>query len=807
MAIQSSYFCGMENTQSATITDEAKLSFDRFRAEVLKDYEIACISRETSLLGRKEVLSGKAKFGIFGDGKEIAQIAMAKFFQNGDFRSGYYRDQTFMLAAELSTTEQIFAQLYADPNLSREPFSGGRQMNCHFATPFVDENGEWLDLAGLKNISSDIAPTAGQMPRALGLAFASKSFRNIQQLHAFKSLSNNGEEVCFATIGDASTSEGHFWETINAAGVLQVPLAVFVWDDGYGISVPKKYQTTKASVSDALSGMEKKENTNGINIYKVKGWDYAGMCEIFEEGIRLARENHTPVLFHVEEITQPQGHSTSGSHERYKSSERLDWEREWDGIRKMKEWIIANALAEENELEEIADKAKLHVKESKANAWTNYLAPIKEQVTRSVDLINTMANGLPQHSAALQKLTKELSTNREPLRRDVLKTLHEALAFAGNADVAFWTKDYLNDLQKENATLYNSKLYNDGAKSALKVATVNAEYDNEAITKNGFEVLNSFFDQLFTTNPKVVAFGEDLGYIGDVNQGFSGLQEKHGDQRIFDTGIRELTIMGQAIGLALRGLRPIAEIQYLDYLLYGLQPLSDDVATLHYRTAGQQSCPVIIRTRGHRLEGIWHSGSPMGMVINALRGMYVCVPRNMTQAVGMYNTLLKSNDPALVIECLNGYRLKEKLPTNLLEFTVPLGVPEVIKEGTDVTIVSYGSTLRIIQDAVASLEKKDFSCEIVDVQTLLPFDINHKILDSLKKTNRIVFIDEDVPGGAAAFMFNKVMEEQGGYKYLDVAPRTITGKAHRPAYGSDGDYFSKPNAEEIVEVISKMMAE
>ena len=797
----------MENTQSATITDEAKLSFDRFRAEVLKDYEIACISRETSLLGRKEVLSGKAKFGIFGDGKEIAQIAMAKFFQNGDFRSGYYRDQTFMLAAELANTEQIFAQLYADPNLSREPFSGGRQMNCHFATPFVDENGEWLDLADLKNISSDIAPTAGQMPRALGLAFASRSFRNIEELHAFKSLSNNGEEVCFATIGDASTSEGHFWETINAAGVLQVPLAVFVWDDGYGISVPKKYQTTKASVSEALSGMEKKADTNGINIYKVKGWDYAGMCETFEEGIRLARENHTPVLFHVEEITQPQGHSTSGSHERYKSSERLDWEREWDGIRKMKEWIIANTLAEENELDEIADKAKLHVKESKASAWTNYLAPIKEQVTRAVDLINTMANGLPQHATALQKLTKELSANREPLRRDVIKSLHDALSFAGNAEVAFWTKDYLNDLQKENATLYNSKLYNDGAKSALKVVTVNAEYDTEAATKNGFEVLNSFFDQLFTTNPKVVAFGEDLGYIGDVNQGFSGLQEKHGDHRIFDTGIRELTIMGQAIGLALRGLRPIAEIQYLDYLLYGLQPLSDDVATLHYRTAGQQSCPVIIRTRGHRLEGIWHSGSPMGMVINALRGMYVCVPRSMTQAVGMYNTLLKSNDPALVVECLNGYRLKEKLPTNLLEFTVPLGVPEVIKVGTDVTIVSYGSTLRIIQDAVTSLETKGISCEIVDVQTLLPFDINHKILDSLKKTNRIVFIDEDVPGGAAAYMFNKVMEEQGGYKYLDVAPRTITGKAHRPAYGSDGDYFSKPNAEEIIEAISKMMAE
>lgn len=797
----------MDNTQSAIATDEAKLSFDKFRQEVLQDFKIACISRETSLLGRKEVLSGKAKFGIFGDGKELAQVAMAKFFQQGDFRSGYYRDQTFMLAAGLATTEQIFAQLYADPDLTREPFSAGRQMNCHFATPMVNEQGDWLELSSLKNISSDIAPTAGQMPRALGLAFASKAFRNIEQLHAFKSLSENGNEVCFATIGDASTSEGHFWETINAAGVLQVPLAVFVWDDGYGISVPKKYQTTKSSVSDALSGMQKKEDTNGINIYKVKGWDYAGMCEVFEEGIRLARESHTPVLFHVEEITQPQGHSTSGSHERYKTPERLEWEREWDGIKKMKEWIIANSLADSKELDEIMENAKQHVKESKAAAWQNFITPVKQQVTRASELINTMANALPKQTAALQQIANELSASREPLRRDVLKALANALLLAGNADVAFWTKDYYNDLLTENKKLYNTHLYNEGPKSALKVPEVKAVFDSEAQMLNGFEVLNRYFDQLFTTNPKVVAFGEDLGYIGDVNQGFSGLQEKHGSQRIFDTGIRELTIMGQAIGLAVRGLRPIAEIQYLDYLLYGLQPLSDDVATLHYRTAGQQSCPVIIRTRGHRLEGIWHSGSPMGMVINSLRGMYVCVPRNMTQAVGMYNTLLNSNDPGLVVECLNGYRLKEKAPMNLLEYTVPLGVPEVIKEGTDVTIVSYGSTLRIIQEAVAILEQSGTGCEIVDVQTLLPFDINHKILDSLKKTNRIVFIDEDVPGGAAAFMFNKVMEEQGGYKYLDVAPRTITGKAHRPAYGSDGDYFSKPNAEEIIAVINEMMAE
>jgi pyruvate/2-oxoglutarate/acetoin dehydrogenase E1 component/TPP-dependent pyruvate/acetoin dehydrogenase alpha subunit len=797
----------MGETSSDILTEAGKLSFDRFTEEILNDFRIACISREVSLLGRKEVLSGKAKFGIFGDGKEVAQVAMAKFFQPGDFRSGYYRDQTFMLAAGLSSVEQIFAQLYADPSSEREPFSAGRQMNCHFATRMVNENGEWLDLANLKNVSSDIAPTAGQMPRALGLAFASKAFRNIEQLHTFTNLSHNGNEVCFATIGDASTSEGHFWEAINAAGVLQIPLAVFVWDDGYGISVPKKYQTIKSSVSDALSGMQKKDESNGINIYKVKGWDYAGMCEAFEEGIRLARDTHTPVLFHVEEMTQPQGHSTSGSHERYKSPERLTWENEWDSIKKMKEWIIANALAGEEELKKIAEEAKEYVRESKAAAWTKFLAPIKSQVSKAVELINSLIRSLPQQSERLKKIEEELSNNQAPLRRDVLKTLNAALTLAGNSDSAFWTKDYYNDLLAENKKLYNTHLYNDGPKSALKVGEVKALFDDNAPVVNGFEVLNKFFDELFTSNPKVVAFGEDLGFIGDVNQGFSGLQLKHGSQRIFDTGIRELTIIGQGIGLALRGLRPIAEIQYLDYLLYGLQPLSDDVATLHYRTAGIQSYPLIVRTRGHRLEGIWHSGSPMGMIINSLRGMYVCVPGNMTQAVGMYNTLLRSNDPGLVIECLNGYRLKEKLPSNLLDFTVPLGIPDIIKEGSDVTIVSYGSTLRIIQDAVNMLETQGISCEIVDVQTLLPFDIHHKILESLKKTNRIVFVDEDVPGGAAAYMFNKVMEEQGGYKYLDVAPRTITGKAHRPAYGSDGDYFSKPNAEEIESVIRQMMSE
>ncbi|MBL0334871.1 MAG: transketolase [Chitinophagaceae bacterium] len=797
----------MENVVPLTVADAEKLSYERFRDEVLRDYRIACISRETSLLGRKEVLSGKAKFGIFGDGKEVAQVAMAKFFQPGDFRSGYYRDQTFMFSTGLATTEQFFAQLYADPDHDREPFSAGRQMNCHFSTPFVDKDGNWLDLANRKNISSDIAPTAGQMPRALGLAFASASFRRIEGLKNRTDLSNNGNEVCFATIGDASTSEGHFWETINAAGVLQVPLAVFVWDDGYGISVPKKYQTTKGSVSTALSGMQYEDGTNGIRIYKVKGWDYAGMCEVFEEGIRLTRESHIPVLFHVEELTQPQGHSTSGSHERYKTPERLEWEREWDSIRKMREWIIANELYTDEELQLLEEKAKQEVRDSKAKAWQQFIEPIKVQVNRAAELIRSMSNSITGHTEELNKLVDELTGTREPQRRDVMKTLFLAIHLAGDHDAAFWTKDYYRELQEENVRLYNDHLYNEGPKSVMAVPEVKPEIPADAPVVNGFEVLNRYFDALFSHDPRVMAFGEDLGFIGDVNQGFSGLQHKYGDSRIFDTGIRELTIIGQGIGLALRGLRPIAEIQYLDYLLYGLQPLSDDVSTLHYRTAGQQSCPLIVRTRGHRLEGVWHSGSPLGMAINALRGMCVCVPRNMTQAVGMYNTLLKANDPGIVIECLNGYRLKEHLPANLLEYTVPMGVPEVIRSGEDITVVSYGSTLRIVQDAAHYLEGKGVTVEIVDVQTLLPFDINHVILDSLKKTSRIVFVDEDVPGGAAAYMFNKVMEDQGGYRFLDVAPRTITGKGHRPAYGSDGDYFSKPNAEEIATVILAMMKE
>jgi pyruvate/2-oxoglutarate/acetoin dehydrogenase E1 component/TPP-dependent pyruvate/acetoin dehydrogenase alpha subunit len=786
---------------------EDMLSFEGFKNEVLKDYKIAVLSREVSLLGRREVLTGKAKFGIFGDGKELAQVAMAKFFNPGDFRSGYYRDQTFMFATGLASIEQFFAQLYADPTEGHDPFSGGRQMVSHFATKFTDDNGNWLDLANRKNISSDIAPTAGQMVRGLGLAFASKCFRNTHQLQSLDSLSHNGNEICFCTIGDASTSEGHFWETINAAGVLQVPLAVFVYDDGYGISVPKAHQTTKASISAALKGFQKKDDSNGIDIYRVKAWDYAGMCEVFEAALQKIRDTHTPAVFHIEEVTQPQGHSTSGSHERYKTAERLEWEREWDCLKKMKEWITTSGVATEQELETLHNKAKEIVKAGKTKAWENYLSPITYQVETAVGLIKgMMVNDIELYNQ-VQQIATELGSNKEPMRRDVLRALALAVEIAPNSPSAEELKAYEQQLYAENKNFYNSYLYNEGSKSALKVAETKPLISFDAVTVSGYEVLNKYFDELFASNNKVFAFGEDVGFIGDVNQGFAGLQEKHGSNRIMDMGIRELTIVGQAIGMALRGLRPIAEIQYLDYLLYGLQPLSDDVCTTHYRTRGQQSCPVIIRTRGHRLEGVWHSGSPMGMMINALRGMYVCVPRNMVQAVGMYNTLLQGNDPGIVVECLNGYRLKEKMPANLLEYTVPFGVPEIVKEGSDITIVSYGSTLRIIEDAAQRLEKENISCEIVDVQTLLPFDIHHSILESLKKTNRIVFVDEDVPGGATAYMFTKVMEEQGGYKWLDVAPRTIAAKAHRPSYGSDGDYFSKPNAEEIVDTVRKMMNE
>ncbi len=798
------YFCVMELIASPAPQAEM-LSFEGFRNTVIQDYKISLISREVSLLGRREVLTGKAKFGIFGDGKEVAQVALAKYFKNGDFRSGYYRDQTFMFASGIANVEQYFSQLFADPDGNNDIFCAGRQMSSHFVTPTVDENGNWLNLVNQKNTSADMAPTAGQMPRALGLAFASKCFREAQQKNESEhtSLSNQGNEICFCTIGDASTSEGHFWESINAAAVLQVPLAVFVWDDGYGISVPKNLQTTKSSISDALAGMQKLADTNGIEIYKVKAWDYAGMCEVFEEGLQKIRDTHTPALFHIEEVTQPQGHSTSGSHERYKSAERLEWEKNWDCIKKMREWMLESGLATITELNSVEVEAKEFVKEAKANAWEKFIGPIKKQAEQAVQI----TNGLQVLNPAVQQIVAELSNNKEPLRRDVLKALALITDAAVGVKGVEKVKEYAAQLKNEAAGLFNTYLYNEGPKSALRVPAVQVTYDSDAPTVNAYEVLNKYFDALFASNPKVYAFGEDVGYIGDVNQGFAGLQEKHGADRISDTGIRELTIIGQAIGMAVRGLRPIAEIQYLDYLLYGLQPLSDDVATTHYRTNGQQSCPVIIRTRGHRLEGIWHSGSPMGMIVNALRGMYVCVPRNMVQAAGMYNTLLQSNDPAIVIECLNGYRLKEKLPNNLLAFKVPLGIPEIIKEGSDITIVSYGSMLRIIEEAVVRLADEGISVELIDVQTLLPFDINHSIVKSLQKTNRILFIDEDVPGGATAYMFNHVMEEQGGYKWLDASPKTLAAKAHRPAYGSDGDYFSKPNTEEVIEAVRAVMAE
>ena len=797
----------MENLSASEVLDLEKLSFDKFREEVLKDYRSACESREASLLGRKEVLTGKAKFGIFGDGKEVPQVAMAKFFKPGDFYAGYYRDQTFAFATGAASIEEFFSQLYADPDVTHDPHSAGRQMNSHFATAFVDADGAPLDLVNRKNLTAGLAPTAAQMPKALGLASASKAFREIGLLHSFEDLSNNGNEVCFCTIGDASTSEGHFWETLNAAGVMQVPLAIFVWDDGYGISVPRQFQTTKGSISEVLKGFQKKEGTNGIDIYKVKAWDYAGMCEVFEAGIRSARLTHTPVLFHVEEVTQPQGHSTSGSHERYKSPERLEWEREWDGIKKMKEWIIDNALASEEDLGDIETESKELIRNSRNQAWEKYQEPIRQQVNLSVEHIRNMAMETPDDSASLQKLASALAANREPGRKEVLQALHQAIGLSGNTPATRAATAYYAELKKENAALYNSHLYHEGARSIQRVPEVKAVFTPNSPVLNGYEVLNRYFDELFSQNPLVIAFGEDLGKIGDVNQGFAGLQAKHGIERIFDTGIRELTIMGQGIGMAFRGLRPIAEIQYIDYILYGLQPLSDDLASLQYRTAGRQTAPLIVRSRGHRLEGIWHSGSPMGVILHALRGLHVCVPRNMVQAVGMYNTLLEGADPALMIECLNGYRLKEKLPANLLDFKVPLGVPEVVQEGEDITIVSYGATLRIVQEAAVALEALGINCEVVDVQTLLPFDIHHGILASLKKTSRILIVDEDVPGGAAGFIFNKVMEEQGGYKWLDTAPRTITAQAHRPAYASDGDYFSKPNAEQIIDVVREMMAE
>jgi pyruvate/2-oxoglutarate/acetoin dehydrogenase E1 component/TPP-dependent pyruvate/acetoin dehydrogenase alpha subunit len=789
-------------------TPTSRLSFDDFKAEALVDYRLAVASREASLIGRREVLTGKAKFGIFGDGKELAQIAAAKAMKPGDVRSGYYRDQTLMFATGMSDIEKFFAQLYANPDLDAEPSTAGRMMNGHYGTRWLDDNGDYKDLTKAPQSSSDISPTAGQMVRALGLAQASKMYRNVPELQqGFEKFTNKGDEVVFCTIGDASTSEGHFWETVNAAGVLKVPLAIFVWDDGYGISVPRHYQTTKNSISEALAGMQWNEEDGGINIYRVKGWDYAGLVSTVQEGIDRVRETHIPAIFHVQEVTQPQGHSTSGSHERYKSKDRLEWEKEFDCLVKMKTFLIENAIANEEELAVIESEAKDEARAAKGRAWEGFINPIREQVKRSTELIQAVVSDAGDKAHQIAAMSQQLGSIKEPIRKDVMQTLQKVLALSPESQSSRALRNFYDALVAENAAKFNSNLHSSSAQNALRVEEVPAQFDGET-QLNGYEILNSYFDQLFANNPAVLAFGEDLGKIGDVNQGFAGLQEKYGELRISDVGIREATIVGQGLGMAMRGLRPIAEIQYLDYLLYGLQPLSDDVATLQYRTRGGQKCPLIIRTRGHRLEGIWHSGSPIGMIINAIRGMYLCVPRNMTQAAGMYNTLLKSDEPGLVIECLNGYRLKERVPSNLGEYTVPFGIPEVLREGEDITIVSYGSTLRVIEESIQTyLEPAGVSCEVIDVRTLLPFDLNNVILSSLQKTGRIVFIDEDVPGGATAYMFQQVIEKQGGYRFLDAAPRTLTAKAHRPAYATDGDYFSKPNAEEIAATIRDIVAE
>lgn len=794
----------MSTHKTAKENTMQKLSFEEFKKTILNDYRVANESREASLLGRREVLTGKAKFGIFGDGKEVAQIAMARVFMAGDFRSGYYRDQTFMFATDNLTLEQWFAGLYAHADVHADPTSAGRQMGGHYATRSLNPDGSWKDLTKIKNSSADISPTGGQMPRLLGLALASKFYRNNPNLEGqeFKLFSNGGNEVAFGTIGDASTSEGMFWETINAAGVLQVPMIISVWDDGHGISVPKKYQTTKEDISEVLKGFQRDENKRGYEILKTKGWDFAHLCETYEKAAKIAREEHIPVLVHVDEMTQPQGHSTSGSHERYKSKERLQWESDFDPIKKMREWILNSAITTSEELDQIEINAKQRVRDAKNNAWKAFNAPIKEETSTLLALLNEINN------PAINELIGELKSAIDPSRREIMSIARRSIwEIKENTETKQKLSAWILENLSENSERYSSSLYSESDFAVLKANVVPIEYPTEEKMIDGREVLRENFDAILEKYPAVHIFGEDAGKIGGVNQGLEGLQKKYGEHRVFDTGIRECTIIGQAIGIAMRGLRPIAEIQYLDYLLYALQIMSDDLATVQYRTKGGQKAPVIIRTRGHRLEGIWHSGSPMGMIINAIRGIYVCVPRSMTIAAGFYNTLLTSDEPALVIEPLNSYRLKEKAPSNFGEFKLPLGIPEILKQGNDVTLVTYGSNCRIAMEAAAHLEKKNISVEVIDVQTLLPFDIHHSIVESLKKTNRIVFLDEDVPGGSTAFMMQKVLEEQGGYNYLDTEPKTITSKEHRPAYGSDGDYFSKPNIEDIVEAIYKLMHE
>lgn len=790
------------------LNTKEEISLEEMKATILNDYKLANLSRETSLLGRREVLTGKAKFGIFGDGKELAQIAWSKVFENGDFRSGYYRDQTFMMAIDQLSVEEFFASLYADTNLENEPASAGRQMNGHFSTRSLDENGQWKNLTEQKNSSADISPTAGQMPRLLGLAQASKIYRNVKELSSDNNFSKGGNEVAWGTIGNASTSEGLFFETINAAGVLQVPMVISVWDDEYGISVHAKHQTTKENISEILKGFQRDESGNGYEIIRVKGWDYPELVLAYQKASKIAREEHVPVMVHVRELTQPQGHSTSGSHERYKNKERLEWEAEYDCIQQMKTWILQNALATKEELDQIVKDAKKEVREAKARAWKKYLDPIKSEVAEASALFAALA-AKSEQGPFIEKIKNDLEQITEPIRRDVISAARTILRMVRNesSDEKMAIINFLKVNAEKNHDRYSTYLTSETSGKAIDVESIEPTYADEPEMVDARIILRDNFDTILANKSETLVFGEDSGKIGDVNQGLEGLQDKHGELRVSDAGIREATILGQGIGMAMRGLRPIAEIQYLDYLLYALQIMSDDLATVHYRTKGGQKAPVIVRTRGHRLEGIWHSGSPMGAIINAVRGMNVLVPRDMTKAAGFYNTMLQADEPALIVECLNGYRLKEAKPTNLGEFTTPVGVVEAIKEGSDITLVTYGSTCRIVMEAAQILDQLGISAEVIDVQSLLPFDLAGDISKHLEKTNRLLVIDEDVPGGASAFILQQIIDDQGGYRFLDSAPSTLTAKAHRPAYGTDGDYFSKPSVDDVVEKVYEIMHE
>ena len=785
------------------------------REEILKDYRLGWLSRHVSVLGRKEVLSGKAKFGIFGDGKELPQLAMAKVFKNGDFRSGYYRDQTFMFAIGEATLTQFFAQLYAHPDVQADPFSAGRQMNSHFGSRLIDEAGNWVEQVNRKNSVSGISPTAGQMARITGLAQASKIYRSQKKLQSgkWKKFSNKGNEVVFGTIGDASTSEGVFWETMNTLGVLQAPAVVSVWDDGYGISVPKKFQTTKESISEALSGMQRDQSTNGIEILKVKGWDYEDLNATYTKAAELARSEHVPVLIHVEELTQPLGHSSSGSHERYKTKERLEWESDYCCLQQFRKWILAKKIATETELDSLELEAQQEALSAKQLAWQQYIGPIKQERDFILSLLHSLKeellNARKEKSASIEAIMRRLKSTPNPIRKDIVSSIHKALRSLGTYESKSKEQllSWLEELKITTQDRYHSHLYSQSPNSPLQVEPITPSYDDKPVKVDGRIVIRDNFRALFDKYPELLAFGEDVGALGDVNKGLEGLQEEFGDSRVMDTGIREATIIGQGIGMAIRGLRPIPEIQYLDYIYYALFVLSDDLASLRYRTKGGQASPVIIRTRGHRLEGIWHSGSPMATLLGSLRGVHLCVPRNLTEAAGMYNTLLKGDDPAIMVEPLNGYRLKEELPNNLGEFTIPLGIPSLLTEGDDLTLVSYGSTLNIAKEVVSDLEKIGIGVDLIDLRTLLPFDLNGLIRKSLSKTNKLLIVDEDVPGGASAYILQNVLQQQQGFYLLDAAPVCLSAKAHRPAYSSDGDYFSKPNAEDIFNAAYEIMQE